>query len=215
MKRQKNLRGMIIKLIGRGWAKYRYLSVQVASRSIICQSRRLGQIIDLRDTGKSRCFAITESNNCFIFHWSPSLFLNYLESDLCHCQARAIARRRKAWFHYAWAEYYLQPYTKPNTVGRQTIICRQLFAGHLIGSRPMKRRKICIELKGVLLQRFTNYLEASTAILQPYYAIDNDRGSEIDTYFFSIPQILLRSTFQLFIIFVYLLSKNMKDILYF
>ena len=99
----------------------------MASRSIICQSRRLGQIIDLRDTGKSRCFAITESNNCFIFHWSPSLFLNYLESDLCHCQARAIARRRKAWFHYAWAEYYLQPYTKPNTVGRQTIICRQFI----------------------------------------------------------------------------------------
>ena len=146
MKRKKNLRGMIIKLIGRGWAKYRYLSVQVANRSIICQSRRLGQIIDLRDTGKSPCFAITESNNCFIFHCSPSLFLNYLESDLCHRQARAIARRRKAWFHYAWAEYYLQPYSKPNTVGRQTIICRQLFAGHLIGSRPMKRRKICIEL---------------------------------------------------------------------
>ena len=146
MKRKKNLRGMIIKLIGRGWAKYLDLSVQVASRSIICQSRRLRQIIDLRDTDKSRCFAITESNNFLIFHWSPSLFLNYLQSDLCHCQARAIARRRKAWFHYAWAEYYLQPYTKPNTVGRQTIICRQLFAGHLIGTHPMKRRKICIEL---------------------------------------------------------------------
>ena len=23
----------------------------------------------------------------------------------------------------------------------QTIICRQLFAGHMVGSRPMKRRK--------------------------------------------------------------------------
>ena len=28
----------------------------------------------------------------------------------------------------------------------QTIICRQLFAGHVVGSRPVKRkRKICIE----------------------------------------------------------------------
>ena len=34
---------------------------------------RLRQIIDLRNTDKSRCFAITEFNNCFIIR-SPSLF---------------------------------------------------------------------------------------------------------------------------------------------
>jgi len=28
---------------------------------------------------------------------------------------------------------------------KQTIICRQLFAGHVVGSRPMKREKICFE----------------------------------------------------------------------
>ena len=53
-------------IIGRGWAKYHDLSM--ASRSI---SRR--QIIDLRDTDKSRYFAITEFNNCFIIR-SPTLF---------------------------------------------------------------------------------------------------------------------------------------------
>ena len=58
-------------IIGRGWAKYRHLSV--ASRSIICGSRRLRQIIDLQDTHKSWYFAITEFNNCFIIR-SPSLF---------------------------------------------------------------------------------------------------------------------------------------------
>ena len=53
-------------------AKYRDLSV--ASRSIICTSRRLRQIIiDLRYTDKSRYFAIAEFNNCFIIR-SPSLF---------------------------------------------------------------------------------------------------------------------------------------------
>ena len=51
-------------IIGRGWAKYRDLPV--ASRSIICRRRRLRQIIDLRDTNKSRYFAITGFNNCFI-----------------------------------------------------------------------------------------------------------------------------------------------------
>ena len=96
--------------IGWGWAKYRDLSV--ASRSIICRSRRLRQIIDVRDTGKSRYFVITEFNNCFIIR-SPSLFFNeYLREA-----------KRSAFFHsrtitrgflYAWAEYYLQP----NTVGR-------------------------------------------------------------------------------------------------
>ena len=58
-------------IIALGWAKYRDFSV--ASRSIICQSRRLRQIIDLQDTDKSGYFAKTEFNNCFIIR-SPSLF---------------------------------------------------------------------------------------------------------------------------------------------
>ena len=90
-------------IIGRGWAKYSDFSV--ASRSIIFRSWRLRQIIDVRDTGKSQYFAITEFNNCFIIR-SPSLFFNeYLRED-----AITITRG----FVYAWAEYYLQP----NTVGR-------------------------------------------------------------------------------------------------
>ena len=49
---------IINNIIGRSWAKYRDLSV--ASRSIICWSRRLRKIIDLPDTDKSRYFAITK-----------------------------------------------------------------------------------------------------------------------------------------------------------
>ena len=60
-------------IIGRGRAKYRDLSV--ASISVICRSRRPRQILDLRDSDKSRYFAITEFNSCFIGR-SPSLFLN-------------------------------------------------------------------------------------------------------------------------------------------
>ena len=37
--------------------------------------------IDLRDTDQSRYFAMTEFNNCFIIQ-SPSLFFDYLRSDL-------------------------------------------------------------------------------------------------------------------------------------
>ena len=46
--------------------------MSVTSRSVICRSRRLRKIIDLRDTGKSLYLAITEFNDCFIIQ-SPSL----------------------------------------------------------------------------------------------------------------------------------------------
>ena len=51
-------------IIERGWAKYRDLSV--ANRSIICRSRWLRQIIDLRENEKSRYFPITEFNNSYM-----------------------------------------------------------------------------------------------------------------------------------------------------
>ena len=64
-------------------------------------SQRLRQIIDLRDTGKSCYFAITEFNNCFIIR-SLSLFFTMnvfgKRSDLPFFHARAIERRRKVWF---------------------------------------------------------------------------------------------------------------------
>ena len=52
-------------------------------------------------------------------------------------------------FIYAWAEYYFSQ-TLSQTLSQtqlddiaheQTIICRQLFAGHMVGSRPMKKKK--------------------------------------------------------------------------
>ena len=52
-------------------------------------------------------------------------------------------------FIYAWAEYYFSQ-TLSQTLSQtqlddiaheQTIICRQLFAGHMVGCRPMKKKK--------------------------------------------------------------------------
>ena len=97
---------------------------------------------DLRDTDKSRYFAITEFNNCFIIR-SPSLFSG--SEAICHFHARAIARRRKARFplrmcrilfvaKHSWTVLRMSTIT-------MIIICRQLFAGHVVSSRPMKRMK--------------------------------------------------------------------------
>ena len=54
--------------------------LSLTSRSIICWSRRLMQIIDLRDTNKSQYFAITKSNNGFV-NRAQSLF-SYLNHSL-------------------------------------------------------------------------------------------------------------------------------------
>ena len=111
----------------------------MASRSIICRSRRLRQIIDLRDTDKSRYFAITEFNICFISR-SPSLFsyfnhfLTAQGSDLPF-----FSRERGSITH---EQNIICSKTRlDGTTHEQTITCSQLFAGHVVGSRPMERKK--------------------------------------------------------------------------
>ena len=58
--------------------KQKYPDLIVASRSIIFLSIRPRQIINLRVTDKSRLFAITECNNCFIIRSPGFLFNEYL-----------------------------------------------------------------------------------------------------------------------------------------
>ena len=97
--------------------------LSVASRSIICRSRRLRQIIVLLDTDKSRYFAITEFNNYFIFLAAQESDLPFF-SPITHEQNIICSKTRL-----------------DGTTHEQTISCRQLFAGHVVGSRPMERKK--------------------------------------------------------------------------
>ena len=60
---------------------------------------------------------------------------------ICHFHARAIARRRKAWFHLRMSRLVFAAKQLNDIAHEHTIICRQLFAGHVVGSRPMKRKK--------------------------------------------------------------------------
>ena len=132
-------------IIARGWAKYRDLSV--ASRSIICRNRRLRQIIDVRDTGKSLYFAITEFNYCFIIR-SPRLFFNeYLREAKRSAlfQARTIARRRKAWFRLCMSRILFAAKHSWTTLRTS----RPLFVGRYLqitwwAFGQWKERKICI-----------------------------------------------------------------------
>ena len=64
-----------------------------------------------------------------------------INESIFHFRASAIARRRKAWFHLGMSRVLFCSQTQlDNIAHEQTIICGQLFVGHLVGSRPMKRR---------------------------------------------------------------------------
>ena len=139
MERKKTFIEWKLRIIGRGWAKYRDFSV-LASRSIICRSWKLKQIIDLRDTDRSRHFAITEFNNCFIIR-SPGFFFHILITSW---------QLKEAIFHFCLEN--VVPITQEQNIiwsrtgsdgitQEQIIISRQLFAGHAVGTRSMGRKK--------------------------------------------------------------------------
>ena len=91
----------------------------MASRSIICRSRRLRQIIDLRDIDKSRYFAITEFNNCFIIRSPSSFFLmNILgkRSDLPFSR-KSDRKKEKSTVSFTHVQNIICSQTKSQTVG--------------------------------------------------------------------------------------------------
>ena len=76
-------------------------------------SRRLRQIIDLRDTEKSRYFAITEFNIVLSFYHQVCFLINIFgkRNDLPFLTKEQLQEGEKRGFVYAWAEYYFQPNT--------------------------------------------------------------------------------------------------------
>ena len=109
---------------------------------MICRWRA-DQLIDLRDTDKSRYFATTEFNNCCIIR-SPSLFSHFNHflaaqgSDLPFFSGEMVAVTHEQ-------NIICSKTRLDGTTHEQTIICRQLFAGHVVDSRPMERKKKRIE----------------------------------------------------------------------
>ena len=109
----------------------------MVSRSII----RLQRIIDLQDY-----FAITEFNNCFIIG-SLSLFSNEYPREV-KCSAtfmwgQSQEGEKCSLDHFNTHEQnaICSQTQLDNIAHEQTIICEQLFAGHMVASRPMKRKK--------------------------------------------------------------------------
>ena len=103
---------------------------------MICQLRA-NQIFDLR---KSRYFAITEFNN-FFYHSEAkrSAFLTQERSQVDR-------KKEKNVVSFTYEQNIVCSQTLSQTqlddiAHEQTIICRQLFAGHVVGFWPMKRKR--------------------------------------------------------------------------
>ena len=112
----------------------------MASRSIFCRSRRLRQIIDLRDIDKSQYFAITEFDNCFYHSITKFVFIFKSLSDSSPEATRHFFTESVVTTTHEQNIICSKSHLD-STTHEQTIICRQLFAGHIMGSRPMKRKK--------------------------------------------------------------------------
>ena len=106
---------------------------------MICQWRA-NQVLDLRDTDKSRYFAITEFNNVFII--LKRSVLPFLTQE----RSQFDRKKEKNVVSFTYEQYIICSQTLSQTqlddiTHEQTIICRQLFAGHFVGFWPMKKKK--------------------------------------------------------------------------
>ena len=90
------------------------------------------QIIDLRDTGKSLYFAITELNNCFIIR-SPSFW----STKYVKWRHSLPARGNDPRFSH---KSVVSIKHEQNIICIKTLICRQFFAGYVVSSRSIKRK---------------------------------------------------------------------------
>ena len=125
--------------------------LSVASRSIIW----LRQIINYLAEANNKLICETLTNHD-ILRWPSSiivlsfdhrvcLFNNYpweaKQSDLPFSH-RSDRKKEKSTVSFMYEQNIICSQTLLDGIAHeQTIICRQLFAGHLVGSRPMKRKK--------------------------------------------------------------------------
>ena len=99
--------------------------------------RQTKSITDLRDTDKSRYFAITEFNNWFDHRVCFHIYFTLWEfrEEICHFSSKSVVTITHE------QNIICSKRILGDTTQGQPIICRHLFAGHVLGSRPMKKKK--------------------------------------------------------------------------
>ena len=100
------------------------------------------QIIDERDTAKSWYFAITEFSNCLIIRSPSLLFHEYLREAFIFTQERLQKGEKRGLISFTHEQKIIWSQTQFNDIAHdQIIFCWQLFAGQVMSSWQMKRKK--------------------------------------------------------------------------
>ena len=109
--------------------------------------------------GKSRYFAITEfNNNLFLFIRSDTEFVFYWISlgskrSAIFTQQRSQEGEKHGFFTHL--QNIICSQTRLDGIAHeQTIICRQLFAGYVVGSWPMKRKKNLLRMIIIIMLQY-------------------------------------------------------------
>ena len=132
-----NCRWVPLTTIRRGCAKYRDQFLSVSQVNYSAEENNWSA----KCTDKSGYFAITESNDFFII-WSPSLIFRMnifrKRGDLPFSHKGDREKEKSVvLFTHDQNINYLQPNISDHIAHEQTIYCWQLFAGHVVGPRPM------------------------------------------------------------------------------
>ena len=95
---------------------------------------------------KPRYFAITEFNNCFslAFDHQVCLLMNISSASeaICHYSRKSDCKKEKSVILFT----HIYSQTQLNDIAHEkTIICSQLFAGHVVGFRPMNLHRMMIK----------------------------------------------------------------------
>ena len=130
---------------------------EVEQNIVICLWRADQLLAEAEDWGKWQIYEILTNHD--ILRQPSSTIVLSLDHRVCfffieylwEANRSAIftqeppQKEEKRGFIYAVAKYYSQRKKLDDIAHEQTIICWQLFAGHVVSSRPMKRKKICNE----------------------------------------------------------------------
>ena len=112
----------------------------------------------MRDTDKSRYFAITKFNNCFIIQSLSLFFKEYLEKrSYLPFSLKSNRNKEKSTVSFLHQQNFICSQTSQtkldDSAHEQNIICRQLFAGHEVSSRLMKRKKKLQQMIKLIIRR--------------------------------------------------------------
>ena len=116
--------------------------------------------------GKREIVSSVGNHNCFIIQSSSLFFDKHLREAAIFTQDDR--KKEKSVVSFTHGQNIICSQAQLDDIAHeQTIICRQIFAGHLVGSRPMKRKKKISSNHNDSYERVNFYKQVNSMTLSP------------------------------------------------